>query len=138
MTNLGMLMQQAGVKGAKRGPMTVEAARLLAHKKVLPTSSGVAMSRLPEDFNDLLVVKDGKEFLRVLSKILDENNRAELTVHTVRGLVQLVHHHHDSSQGSRRTSYNRAIAILQGVKAKAEKNPTQDMRGFLLKRISAE
>lgn len=133
-SNLGLLMMQAGVEGAKRGPMTVDEARQLARRQEVPAPSGVAMSRLPIVFDSLRAVKDGREFIKTLEGLLREES-VDFNAHVLRGLVQLVHYLHDSEKGSRRTSYNRAICILQTVKAKAEKNAALNVRAHLLREI---
>ena len=143
--NIGRLMQEAGIKGAK-STLTLEEALILARQKE-PNEvySKQAMERLPGAFTQLKnpnEVKDEKDFLRLLRKILDQakDNRIDgevLTVHTIIGICQLAHWHRDRMDlgPSRKKRFEKIIPWLLERREKVVKKPPADIGSYMLKKL---
>jgi len=138
--NLGKLMAEAGVKGAKPSspPLTLEEARALSINRPEKVHSQTAMKLLPVEFARLLETSKGGEFMDELRRIMDqrESDTADgKTVsvfdrHTVYGIVQLAHSHRDGLTGSRRKSFIRIIPRLLKVKVQMEKKNPANVADF--------
>jgi hypothetical protein len=146
--NLGKLMQEAGVKGAKpsSSPPTLEELKALS-RKTPPQQAPekVAMDRLPAPFQKLRdpsQIKDGKEFMDELCKLFRraKSNSIDgevLSEHTIIGICQLAHWHRDRTDisPSRKKSFNKVILSLLKWRDKIQKKPPKDIAEFVNEKL---
>lgn len=122
-TNLGGLLKQAGVRGGRPQMSADQLQSIAIPKPAEPEHSRVAMRRLPEKFQALAQVTEGKNFRGALMELLENCDRTEVTSHTIFGLLQMAHDHRDNVElaGSQRKSFSRhVIPALLRAKGRLE------------------
>jgi type I restriction-modification system DNA methylase subunit len=146
--NLGRLLQEAGVRGAKTSPLTLAEAITLSHKEPPEKYANEAMRTIEDTpvFKELFEVKNGEEFMDSLRTILEGiasdtargANTFLFTKHTVFGIIQLAHRLRDSRQGSKRKSFDRIIPKLLKAEEQVEKRQPYDVITFFIRKLWPE
>lgn len=140
MLNLGKLLQEAGVQGARPQPSFLRG-KMTSVGNVNP--SKVALERLPEQFGVLKKLDNGKEFvcdlLRILEELQRERKAGIVSKYTVIGLTQLAHELRDGLSGHKRSSFEKfAIPRLLSAKERVNKGKTTGVCEMLISELSVE
>ncbi len=99
-----------------------------------------AMQRLGSAFAALKEIKDGKAFLEEAEKVFRQMecgriDREGVSVHTIIGICQLVHHIRDEVGPSRQKSFNKIIPWFLQRRKKIKKKPPKDIVQYMVQKF---
>ena len=145
--NLGKLLSEAGVKGAKSTstPLTLAEAKAMSrtHQPETEVFSKEARARLGPSFdklkdpNKIHRVNDFIDELQHIAARIHDNHLdgIEIKVHALIGICQLAHEHRDRVGPSRKKGFNRIIPLLLQLRDDVANDPSQNIGELMFTRL---